>query len=90
MRYFKVKVITPYSQLSEWFAAIEMKECEEPLEVSEFHVFVSDAVYYTADEWYDESFTDLSFEEYLAECEYSWEEIDETEFWSNMNEEEKE
>lgn len=78
-RYFYIKIETPYvGEYSEHYISIMMGADEEPSMNSDFCKVIDDSMFDTAMDWYDEVECGEdypSYDEYLLDCDWSWEEI---------------
>ena len=86
-RYFIIKTETGYvGEYNEYYVAITMNSEEDPSLNLNLMKTIDDCVYENALEWYDENEVDETFDEYLEECDATWEEISRKEYEENSAE----
>ena len=86
-RYFRISTEGAYcGEKNDYYTAIVMRANEDPTMNDDFCRLVDECMFENASEWHDENEHDMSFDEYIEESNFTWEEIDYKEYAANTPE----
>ena len=86
-RYFRVSTEGAFcGEKNDYYAAVVMSADEDPAMNVDFCRLVDECMFENASDWHNEDEHEMSFDEYLEESDFTWEEIDYKEYAANTPE----